>query len=78
MMEREHPPTLKEYEPLLPANDHWRWRNTRDLGFGFRLWPLRWTDFGIEGGGDRFGAQWSLNLGPLELIICANVGNHHG
>lgn len=53
----------------------WRWRKLRDIGFGLRVWPLSWRVWEFSGGGDRFGAQWLAQIGPLELTLDVNDGS---
>ena len=53
----------------------WRWRNLRDLGVGLRVWPLSWRVWEFSGGGDRFGAQWLVQIVPLELTLDVNDGS---
>lgn len=73
MMERKPSPLLGD-DRLVPE-EQWSWKACRDIGFGVRIWPLHWLDFGLERSGDQFGMSWSLNVGPIELILAANIGD---
>ena len=53
----------------------WRWRNLRDFGLGFQIWPLSWWVFEFSSGGDQYGAQWIAQIGPLVFTLDVNDGS---
>jgi hypothetical protein len=53
---------------------NWYWRNCRDIGFSIRFRPLTWR-FGFERDADVYGGEWRLQLGPVMLVLSANIGN---
>lgn len=52
----------------------WHWRNCRDIGMSIHLFPLSWR-FGFERNADVYGGNWRLSLGPVDIILHANIGN---
>jgi hypothetical protein len=53
---------------------NWHWRNCRDIGVSFSLWPLTWN-IGLERDGDVYGMEYRLSFGPLLIQLHANIGN---
>ncbi len=53
---------------------NWTWKNCRDIGFSVHFWPLTWR-FGFERDVDVYGGDWRLSLGPLLVVMSANIGN---
>jgi hypothetical protein len=53
----------------------WQWRNLRDFGLGLRIWPLNWRAWEFAASGDRFGARYVAQVGPVELTLDVNDGS---